>query len=224
MTQRTMVLKMLSSLLVFLPLITGQPMPPEECCMEKKVGDFEYMFVKEGLPGMVPASCINMCIYKRVDTGKMYCFAPGDLHVDCEDDAADGQTDSPADTTEEEQDTTDEEPENTEEEPDTTDEEPDTTEDGDDGDGSEGEATFADCTCGVAKDNRVVGGEETEINKYPWMVGILNQAKSQHCGASLIASRFVLTAAHCFDRETLMSPRRYNWCLGNTTSMKLEKL
>merc|ERR1719481_1276473 len=90
MTQRTMVLKILTSLLVFLPFLTGQPMPPEECCMEKKVGDFEYMFVKEGLPGMVPASCINMCIYKRVDTGKMYCFAPGDLHVDCEDDAADG--------------------------------------------------------------------------------------------------------------------------------------
>merc|ERR1711937_285832 len=89
-THRNMVIKMLASLLVFLPLITGQPMPPEECCMEKKVGDFEYMFVKEGLPGKVPSSCINSCIYKRVDTGKMYCFAPGDLHVDCEDDAADG--------------------------------------------------------------------------------------------------------------------------------------
>merc|ERR1719481_670698 len=86
-----MVIKMLTSLLVFLPLITGQPMPPEECCMEKKVGDFEYMFVKEGLPGKVPSSCINSCIYKRVDTGKMYCFAPGDLHVDCEDDAGDGK-------------------------------------------------------------------------------------------------------------------------------------
>merc|ERR1712025_1256497 len=51
------------------------------------------MFVSEGAPGRVPSSCINSCIYKRIDTGKMYCFAPGDLHgdlhVDCEDDAAD---------------------------------------------------------------------------------------------------------------------------------------
>merc|ERR1712025_1187479 len=116
-------------LLVFLPLITGQPMPPEEFCMEKKVGDFEYMFMKEGLPGKVPSSCINSCIYKRVDTGKMYCFAPGDLHVDCEDDAADetGETEplpgmAPGEG----------EPDSTEEEPDTTSttEYPTTTSDG----------------------------------------------------------------------------------------------
>jgi len=68
-------------------------MPPEECCMEKKVGDFEYMFVSEGAPGRVPSSCINSCIYKRIDTGKMYCFAPGDLHVECEDDAVTGPPD-----------------------------------------------------------------------------------------------------------------------------------
>merc|ERR1712115_661530 len=61
--------------------------------MEKKVGDFEYMFVSEGAPGRVPSSCINSCIYKRIDTGKMYCFAPGDLHVECEDDAVTGPPD-----------------------------------------------------------------------------------------------------------------------------------
>merc|ERR1712025_1051665 len=51
------------------------------------------MFVSEGAPGRVPSSCINSCIYKRIDTGKMYCFAPGDLHVECEDDAVTGPPD-----------------------------------------------------------------------------------------------------------------------------------
>merc|ERR1711892_1217243 len=83
----------ISAALVLLPFITGQPPPPEECCAMKMVGDFEYSFVKEGMPGL-PSSCMNACIYRRVDNGKMYCFAPGDLHVECEDedvtDAPDG--------------------------------------------------------------------------------------------------------------------------------------
>jgi len=222
----------------------------------------------------------------------MYCFAPGDLHVDCEDDAADetGETeplpgmapgegststteypegststteypestttsdgdvdtteDDESDTTEEEQENTQEEPESTEEEPENTEDEPGTSEENQDtteeeaettdGEGDEeeqeedseeeeeeeeenddeegdGDATFADCTCGVTKDNRVVGGVETEVNKYPWMVGLLNQAKSHHCGASLIASRFVLSAAHCFDREDINEPAEIQVVIG----------
>merc|ERR1712058_65061 len=91
-THYRMVTNMLTALLYILPFLTAQP-PPPECCEMKQVGDYEYMFVKEGLLGMVPASCINSCIYKRIDTGKMYCFAPGDLHVECEDDAVTGPPD-----------------------------------------------------------------------------------------------------------------------------------
>merc|ERR1719481_2148415 len=178
MTQRTMVLKMLSSLLVFLPILTGQPMPPEECCMEKKVGDFEYMFVKEGLPGMVPASCINMCIYKRVDNGKMYCFAPGDLHVDCEDDAADGSGERFEGDDEVDNYSQSEDPE-----------EPPTP------------APPGECrrVCGKKTEGRrIVGGEEASVNEYPWMVGLYKDGQVfPSCGGALINSRWVLSAGHC---------------------------
>merc|ERR1711892_620733 len=91
-TLNKMVFKTLSTALLLLPFITGQPPPPEECCEMKMVGDFEYRFMMEGMPGL-PASCMNACIYKRVDNGKMYCFAPGDLHVECEDEDVTGAPD-----------------------------------------------------------------------------------------------------------------------------------
>jgi len=54
------------------------------------------------------------------------------------------------------------------------------------------------CTCGLTRENRVVGGEETKVNNYLWMVGIIHTpSEITYCGGSLIANRFVLTAAHC---------------------------
>merc|ERR1712128_176923 len=88
-TQNKMVFNILFTALVLLPFITGQP---EECCEMKMVGDFEYRFMMEGMPGL-PASCMNACIYKRVDNGKMYCFAHGNLHVECEDEDVTGAPD-----------------------------------------------------------------------------------------------------------------------------------
>lgn len=49
--------------------------------------------------------------------------------------------------------------------------------------------------------NRIVGGEVTGIDQYPWMALIeyenKNSRRSLSCGASLISSKYVLTAAHC---------------------------
>ena len=55
---------------------------------------------------------------------------------------------------------------------------------------------------------QVVGGEDAQIEEFPWMAGILfaggvlsgdeGFTVGQGCGASLIASRWVLSAAHCF--------------------------
>lgn len=43
---------------------------------------------------------------------------------------------------------------------------------------------------------RIVGGQETQINQYPWM-GLMRYGGRFYCGCSLINDRYVLTAAHC---------------------------
>jgi len=55
------------------------------------------------------------------------------------------------------------------------------------------------CVCGQAnRATRVVGGETTEVNEYPWQVALVGRGSSQvYCGGSLINDRWVLTAAHC---------------------------
>ncbi|KAK6627833.1 hypothetical protein RUM44_010312 [Polyplax serrata] len=53
------------------------------------------------------------------------------------------------------------------------------------------------CSCGLQKDEtRIVGGKETEIHEYPWMVR-LTYLNTFYCGGMLINDRYVLTAAHC---------------------------
>lgn len=52
----------------------------------------------------------------------------------------------------------------------------------------------------------VLGGSVVNDNRFPWMAAIVNAAdnsasQGQFCGGSLIASRWVLTAAHCVEEE-----------------------
>uniref|UniRef100_A0A1I8ND40 Peptidase S1 domain-containing protein n=1 Tax=Musca domestica TaxID=7370 RepID=A0A1I8ND40_MUSDO len=48
-------------------------------------------------------------------------------------------------------------------------------------------------------EGRVVNGTSTEITKYPFMVSLRGATGSHSCGSSIIAPRFILTAAHCVD-------------------------
>lgn len=51
--------------------------------------------------------------------------------------------------------------------------------------------------CGTANiKNRIVGGQETAVNQYPWMALLMYSGRF-YCGAALINDRYVLTAAHC---------------------------
>ncbi|XP_052901921.1 CLIP domain-containing serine protease B14-like [Anopheles moucheti] len=50
--------------------------------------------------------------------------------------------------------------------------------------------------------SRITGGNDTDIGEYPWMALLRfrtrNYKITANCGGSLIAKRFVLTAAHCY--------------------------
>merc|ERR1712142_837275 len=52
------------------------------------------------------------------------------------------------------------------------------------------------CQCGIKNKPRIVGGKETEINEFPWMAA-LKRAGQFVCGGTLVASKWVLSAAHC---------------------------
>ncbi|XP_013097363.2 trypsin 3A1 [Stomoxys calcitrans] len=46
-------------------------------------------------------------------------------------------------------------------------------------------------------ENRVVNGTDSDITEYPFIVSMRNPSGSHSCGASIIAPRWILTAAHC---------------------------
>lgn len=53
------------------------------------------------------------------------------------------------------------------------------------------------CSCGTPNVvHRIVGGEETQEIRYPWMA-LLKHNNRFYCGGTLITDSFVATAAHC---------------------------
>jgi len=53
--------------------------------------------------------------------------------------------------------------------------------------------------CGVPnRKQRIVGGQVTKVNEFPWIVALIKRGKF-YCAGSLITRRHVITAAHCAD-------------------------
>ncbi|XP_059582400.1 transmembrane protease serine 6 [Alligator mississippiensis] len=78
------------------------------------------------------------------------------------------------------------------------------------------------CDCGLQTSlNRIVGGIDTLEGEWPWQASL--QIRGRHiCGGTLIADRWVVSAAHCFHDERLASPSIWTVYLGkyfqNTSS------
>lgn len=55
---------------------------------------------------------------------------------------------------------------------------------------------------GFKENKRIIGGVQANRHEFPWQAGIqwaVGPSKGEHiCGGSLIDTKYVLTAAHCF--------------------------
>ena len=75
--------------------------------------------------------------------------------------------------------------------------------------------------CGIKKKVFVIGGENTEINEYPWMALLrlkYQQSSEFFCGGTLINSRWILTAQHCIFQG--VDKGKYNWILATHKTVK----
>ncbi|KAJ3614836.1 hypothetical protein NHX12_018406 [Muraenolepis orangiensis] len=72
----------------------------------------------------------------------------------------------------------------------------------------------ASCDCGTRQvSSRIVGGVNASEGEWPWQASL--QVSGQHvCGGSLISDQWVVSAAHCFYDDRLISPSMWTVLLG----------
>ncbi|MBN3272168.1 TMPS6 protease, partial [Polyodon spathula] len=70
------------------------------------------------------------------------------------------------------------------------------------------------CDCGLQHvSSRIVGGADSIEGEWPWQASL--QVRGQHlCGGALISDRWVVSAAHCFQDDSLASASVWTVYLG----------
>ena len=70
----------------------------------------------------------------------------------------------------------------------------------------------------VLKHFRIVNGVEAGINEFPWIALMIRNVNGEMCGGTLIASEWIITAAHCVTKERYgtqpTDPKEMIWTLG----------
>ncbi|XP_043923954.1 transmembrane protease serine 6 [Protopterus annectens] len=89
------------------------------------------------------------------------------------------------------------------------------------------------CDCGFqSASNRIIGGTDSLEGEWPWQASLQVQGY-HHCGGALISDKWVVTAAHCFQDDSLASPSVWTVYLGknklnmtskNEVSFKVKKI
>jgi len=186
----------------FVVLVAGQPAGQKPCCESKEVGGVKYMLT--GTMDTKAYGCTTNCLYEtKAKPDMKFCFAPGDLEVECLDD---GSSKPPKDdSTKPPKEEASKPPmEGSSKPPMEGSSKPPM--DGSSKSPMEGSSKppmgssseKPGCKCGKKKDERIVGGAEADINEWPWMVSMLFSDGARHkCGGTVVASEWIVTAAHC---------------------------
>ncbi|KAJ8413191.1 hypothetical protein AAFF_G00091870 [Aldrovandia affinis] len=70
------------------------------------------------------------------------------------------------------------------------------------------------CGCGTRpkKKSKIVGGTDAQLGAWPWQVSLQIERYGHVCGASLVSSRWLLSAAHCFqDSDAIKYSDARSW-------------